>query len=125
MKFVMVEKVALWLIHHAVFLFVLFCISVGAAYQFVNNKDSHTLSMSARVISQFAAVLVVGIGAGYALETLKWNAYLVSFLGVMSGIGADKLLRLSMNMYNDSTDLTDFFKRFWSTWNAMKNDKPD
>lgn len=121
----MVERVALWLVQHAVFLFVLFCISVGAAYQLVHNKDSHKLSLPSRLVSQFAAVLVVGIGAGYALDALKWNPYLVSFLGVLCGMGADKLLRLAMNMYNDSADLTDFFRRFWSTWNAMKNEKPD
>lgn len=121
----MLERLAVWFVQHAVFLFVIFCISVGAAYQFVNNKESEQLSMAARVVSQFTSVLFVGICAGFALDNLKWNAYLVSLLGVLCGIGADKLLRLAMSLYNDSTDLPDFFRRFWATWNAMKNNKPD
>ncbi|WP_234735339.1 hypothetical protein [Tellurirhabdus bombi] len=125
-------KIALtWLIAHAIYLLMVFCVMMGAAYQFVNTKGEEGLSVYARIFSQFVAVLAVSILSGSAIYYWKWNAFLVSFFSIFLGMGGDKILRLALKTYNESNSFPDFFGRlyeaftaFWKAFNAAKNNTP-
>ncbi|GAB4003456.1 hypothetical protein GCM10028807_63150 [Spirosoma daeguense] len=106
---------------------------MGAMYQFVNTKNEANLSLANRLFSVAMSVLFVGIAAAYGIDHWQWNAYAISMLGILGGMGADKLLRLILALYNDSTSLVDFFGRIsdaakaaWGAYNSVRaKDKND
>lgn len=119
------ERIGGWLISHAILLGAIFFITLGAAFAFLNTPTDPKLSEAKRVLSQAISIAVVSLGAGYCIEVLHWNGYVVCFVGFFSGMGGDKLCRLMLSLYNESTSFPDFFRRLYRAYNAAKNVPPN
>jgi hypothetical protein len=118
------EQIIVWLFRHAVFLFALFCISVGIAFSLVTNPIVQRTSHIGWFISRLTAFLLVSIPVYYALYDLNLDKAAVWLGSLFLGIMADYILVLTVKSLADAKDLPGLIGRFWRVWNALKNEEP-
>lgn len=122
----MTERILSWLLTHAVLGLATFFISMGASFAFLWGASSgpQSVPQAKRILSQVLAVMFVSIGAGYAIDVLCWNAYLVCALGFVLGMGAEKICLLLLDVFKKSTSFPDFFRRLYEAYQAFRNTNP-
>lgn len=99
----------------------IFCAFVGACVQFVNDKNQDGATMFQRLVSLFAAIVLMALLEALAILEWNWNTIIVCILGFVLSIGAQKFIRLLAQYYEESNGLLDFIRRLRVGYDAFNN----
>lgn len=103
---------------------VVFCIFVGAGYQFTNATKEDRYTLFQRVYSQLAAtVLVTLLCVGVGMILLELHLVWACLWGLLLGVVGEKGLRLWMIDMNKANSLLKFVKKLKRAYDLVEKEE--